>query len=122
MLLSYTPTERLRMPEDHFSSFVKKFVDIVNGGDTDAFLSLFQDNGSVLDSGRRYSGFDAIKQWCDREFIGAEGKIALKVIHPPEGNSCKIEADWKSTYYSGSSEFVFIMSSDNKILELRIQG
>lgn len=110
------------MADSDFPALVQKFVKAVNEGDTEEFLSFFQDNGSVLDSGRRYSGFDAIKQWSDHEFIGAEGRIEIKELEPPQGNLLKMQADWKSTFYSGQSEFEFIFTSDGKILELRIQG
>lgn len=110
------------MADLDFSALVQKFVNAVNEGDTEEFLTFFQNNGSVLDSGRRYSGFDSIKQWSDHEFIGAEGNIKVKKLNSPQGNSMKVEADWKSTFYSGPSVFEFIFTSDGKILELRIQG
>jgi ketosteroid isomerase-like protein len=99
---------------------IGSFVEAVNRGDTESFLDFFPSDGVVNDSGRRFVGHNAIRQWSDREFIGAKGHITVTSFKQTK-NEVSIVADWVSNYFTGPSHFVFILKG-KKIQELSITG
>ena len=104
---------KLRTPID-------KFVSAVNRGETEVFLGCFPSDGVVEDSGRRFTGRDAIRRWSDGEFIGAKGKMTVKSVRQ-EGNEISVTADWVSNFYTGPARFVFVLDG-RWLRELRITG
>jgi hypothetical protein len=99
---------------------INQFVEVINRGDTESFLNFFTSEGVMNDSGRRFIGYDAIRKWSDREFIGAKGHIT--VTHAEQTNDdILLRADWTSNYFTGPSRFTFILQG-KKIRELRISG
>src|SRR5438445_13861509 len=60
---------------------IDRFVQAVNQGDSQTFLSFFPKDGVVIDSGWRFAGHDAVRRWSDREFIQrpAGGGIRLRI-------------------------------------------
>jgi hypothetical protein len=59
---------------------IDRFVQAVNQGDSQTFLSFFPKDGVVIDSGWRFAGHDAVRRWSDREFIGAHGRMTVKKV------------------------------------------
>jgi ketosteroid isomerase-like protein len=58
---------------------VGKALEVVNAGDTDAFIALFvPEAGFVDDWGREFRGAEAIRTWSDDEFIGKH--VTLEVV------------------------------------------
>ena len=57
---------------------VRAVIDAANANDTDAFLACFPPDGVVDDWGREFHGYDEIRGWSDREFIGV--KVSLQVL------------------------------------------
>jgi hypothetical protein len=99
---------------------IDHFVQVVNQGHTEQFLSFFPKNGLVTDSGRRFKGHAAIRAWSDREFIGAHGQMTVKAVEQKK-NVVTVRADWKSNFYSGPSRFEFVLDGE-QVRELRIAG
>ena len=99
---------------------VDKVVTAVNRGETETFLGFFPSDGVVDDSGRRFTGRDAISRWSDQEFIGAEGKMTVKSVRQ-EGNEISVTADWVGDFYTGPARFVFVLDGE-WLRELRITG
>ena len=99
---------------------INRFVEAVNHGDTEAFLAFFPERGVVNDEGRRFVGHEAIRRWSDREFIGAKGRMTVTGVKQTR-NEIRITADWKSSYYTGASRFVFLVDGE-QIREVRIAG
>lgn len=97
---------------------IRRFVEVVNSGDTESLLAFFPDDGVVEDSGRRFVGRDAIRHWSNREFIGAKGQMTVTDFQQNK-NETSIAADWKSNYFTGPARFVFEFGGD-RIRELRI--
>jgi hypothetical protein len=56
---------------------IAAFVRSVNAGDTEAFLSLFDETGVVNDWGTVYVGREQIRRWSDRELIGAKASLEV---------------------------------------------
>lgn len=100
---------------------INHLVETVNHGDTNSFLDFFTTDGVVDDSGRRFVERDSIRQWSDREFIGAMGHMTVTSVEQTE-NEVRVKADWVSSYFSGPSLSVFILKDSNKIQEMRIIG
>lgn len=88
------------------TSPVREFVDAVNAHDETAFLDSFGDTGVVDDWGREFVGREAIKEWSDKEFIGAQGTMDVQQVRETEGQ-VTVVADWRSNHANGLSEFTF---------------
>ncbi|MBX3288546.1 MAG: nuclear transport factor 2 family protein [Acidobacteria bacterium] len=100
---------------------VRDFVDAVNAGSEEGFLSFFDETTGVInDWGRIFTGHVEIKKWSDKEFIGAKGTITPQRVETNNGE-ISLWAGWKSNYYSGDSKFVFVVDGDS-IKEMRIES
>lgn len=97
---------------------IVRLVAAVTAGNTDAFLALFPDDGVVDDWGRRFVGRASIRNWSDKEFIGAKGVMTPRRVSR-SGDTVTVDAGWKSNFYSGDSRFVFVLEGDT-IREMRI--
>lgn len=100
---------------------IEDFVKAVNDGDNERFLAFFdKEKGVINDWGRKFVGHEAIKSWSDKEFIGAKGKMTPTKIEQKD-DEYRLFADWKSSFYSGASLFIFILEGE-KIKEMRIES
>ncbi|MGH3354120.1 MAG: nuclear transport factor 2 family protein [Nocardioides sp.] len=90
---------------------IAAFVEAVNRHDEAAFLNAFTEGGSVDDWGRIFTGRDQIKGWSDKEFIGAQGTLAVEDVDASDG-TVTIVGDWRSTHANGRSKFVFDVDGD----------
>lgn len=98
---------------------VAGFIGAVNKSDEQAVLSFFDEKQGVVDDwGRRFEGHTAIKEWSDKEFIGAKGTITPQRWEV-SGNEVTLWAGWKSNFYSGDSKFIFVVDG-KKLKEMRI--
>jgi hypothetical protein len=68
---------------------------------------LFPIGRGVIDSGQRFAGHDAIRNWSDREFIGAHGRMTANSVEQTK-NTIIVRADWKSNFYTGPARFEFM--------------
>ena len=59
-------------------AIVALVVAAINTGDTAAFLDLFHEAGTVNDGDSLYHGRQQIKEWSDRELIGAQAHICVR--------------------------------------------
>ncbi len=86
---------------------VTKLLDAANSHHTADFLASFAHDGVVDDWGREYIGREAIKEWSDREFIGA--KVSLSVIKTTtiSDGEIQISAEVGGDGYTGPSTFTF---------------
>lgn len=99
---------------------VKEFVAVVNAHQGQEFLDSFTDDGVVDDWGREFTGRPAIKEWSDKEFIGAEGTMSVQQVST-EDDRVVVVADWRSTHANGLSEFTFDVDGDS-IARMTIRG
>jgi hypothetical protein len=91
---------------------IDPLVTAVNGGDLAAFLAFFGSDGIVEDWGRRFKGPASIKQWSDKELIGANGRLTA-ISASRDGDQVTVIGDWKSDYYSGASRMIFTVDGDH---------
>jgi hypothetical protein len=86
---------------------VTKLLDAANSHHTEDFLASFAHDGIVDDWGREYIGRGAIKEWSDREFIGA--KVSLSVIRTTtiSDGEIQISVEVGGDGYTGASTFAF---------------
>lgn len=103
---------------DPMPATLQRFIDTVNRGDADGFLAFFPPAGIVDDWGRRMVGHAAIREWSDREFIGAKGTLTPQKVRETR-LGISLTADWASQFYSGVSRFVFVLDGE-QIREMRI--
>ncbi len=97
---------------------IDAFISSVNAHDESAFLDAFTEDGVVNDWGRMFQGRAAIKQWSDKEFIGAHGTMTVTDVAVTDGE-VRVTADWRSTHANGLSLFAFTIL-DHKIQQMRI--
>lgn len=99
---------------------VQEFVAAVNAHHEQEFLDSFTSNGVVDDWGREFTGRPAIKDWSDKEFIGAQGTMSVQQVST-DGDRLVVIADWRSTHANGLSEFTFDVDGDS-ISRMTIRG
>jgi hypothetical protein len=99
--------EDLQIPDT-----IAKFIDIVNAHDATGFLEAFTQAGTVDDWGREFTGREAIKDWSDKEFIGADGTLTPEE-DSTEGDRVTVIGDWRSTHANGRSSFTFDLDGDS---------
>lgn len=95
-----------------------EFVAVVNAGDLEAFLTMFDTGGYVDDWGRKFVGADEIRRWSDAEFIGANGRMSAVRISGSSG-VFTVVAQWTSDQHTGPSRFV-LTADQHRIHSLAI--
>jgi hypothetical protein len=95
-------TMSLDLPEP-----VARLLAAANQHDTDAFLASFADDGVVDDWGREFVGDASIREWSDREFIGAGVILSVTATTVGTDDDVTISAEVGGQGYSGPSHFTF---------------
>jgi hypothetical protein len=90
---------------------IASFIDAVNRHDEDGFLAAFTTKGAVDDWGRTFTGRDQIKNWSDKEFIGARGTLTPDEVFA-DGEGLVVVGDWRSNHANGRSRFAFHMEGE----------
>ena len=90
---------------DTAAAIADRFLRVVSDGDTDAFLNLFADAGTVDDWGRKFIGSKRIRAWSDEEFIGAGGHLHDVTVKATAGTATVV-GQWTSQRHNGPSRFV----------------
>ncbi|OLT40721.1 polyketide cyclase [Saccharomonospora sp. CUA-673] len=98
---------------------VASFIERVNAHDEQGFLDAFTDGGAVDDWGRTFTGRDAIKQWSDKEFIGARGVLTVEEVET-SGSTITVVGEWRSNWANGRSQFTFDVDGD-KLAKMTIR-
>jgi hypothetical protein len=99
-------------------SIITSAIAVINAGDTDAFLDLFAETGSVDDWGTIYRGRAEIKSWSDRELIGAQAHFTLK-SSTQHGNQASMLVEVGGKGFNGPSRFTFDLDGD-KVRRMKI--
>jgi hypothetical protein len=99
-------------------AIVAAVVGAINTGDTDAFLALFQEDGSVDDWGSVYRGRQRIKAWSDRELIGAKARFELRSSQQ-HGDEASMVVEVGGEGFNGPSRFAFTLDG-GRISQMRI--
>jgi hypothetical protein len=88
---------------------VARLLAAANQHDTDAFLASLTGDGVVDDWGREFVAAASIREWSDREFIGAG--VTLSVVATTRGadGEVMISAEVGGRGYNGPSHFVFTL-------------
>ena len=107
------------MADPTLPTVIERLRQAINRGDTDAFLAFFPEDGVVEDWGRRFSGHAAIRGWSDKELIGAKGTLTITKVLSASTQKVEVVADWKSSFFSGTSNFTFTLEGE-KVREMRI--
>jgi hypothetical protein len=85
---------------------VAAVLDAANSGNIEQFLDCFASDGSVDDWGRIFSGRQAIRDWSDREFIGAQ--VSLEVMkQSADGETAVVTTQVGGSGFNGEGTFTF---------------
>jgi hypothetical protein len=103
-------------PDPALPTPVRRLLDAVERGDSDAFAELFGTDGAVDDWGRVFVGRDQVRGWSDREFIGLRGRLMVhhQSMQPPPVLIVTIGTDGG---YNGPSTLTFTLSPDGEGIE-----
>lgn len=99
---------------------VRTAVDAINNGDTEGFVSLFGERGSVDDWGRIFTGPEALRGWSDAELIGKRCSLDVTDVRSVAAStvlSVRVGGDG----FNGPSDFAFDVDGD-AIRQMRITG
>ena len=86
-------------------------LDAANANDTAAFLACFTPDGVVDDWGREFHGPDEIREWSDREFIGAHVSLDVTAVERG-GGATTVTATVGGDGFNGPSHFTFDVAGD----------
>ena len=90
---------------------VARFVQAINGADTDAFVATFTETGFVDDWGRVLSGPVGVRSWAQSDAIGAGARMTvLDVVI--DGDVVTTRFDWRSRVFNGESTGIFVVDGD----------
>lgn len=87
---------------------VTKLLAAANSHNTEDFLASFTHDGVVDDWGREYIGRTSIKEWSDREFIGANVSLSVIKTDTISISETEISAQVQGDGYTGPSTFTFV--------------
>lgn len=96
-----------------------RFVKVVADRDSDALLGLFAANASVNDWGQLYHGPDAIRDWNETEFLGANLTLVIDSVISVDGR-ITMRANVDSRHYTGPSTIALVPDADDRLRELLI--
>lgn len=111
---SYEPGSAASLP----ASF-HRFVKVVADRDSEALLDLFAANASVNDWGQLYRGPDAIRDWNETEFLGADLTLAIDSVVSVDGR-VTMRASVNSRHYTGPSTIALVTDAEDRLRELLI--
>ena len=100
------------MPEQDLPAPVRRAIDAVNAGDTEAFLAQFTAEGWIDDNGRRFTGHDEMRGWSDRELIGAHTQFEVGGSEPTDGGVA-VDIEVASDGFNGYSRFAFELAGEH---------
>lgn len=102
-----------RPPDTLLPTPVRRLLDAVDRGDSDAFAELFGTDGVVDDWGRVFVGRAQVRGWSDREFLGLNGRLTVhrRSTQPPSVLIVTIGTDGG---YNGPSTLTFTLSPDGE--------
>jgi hypothetical protein len=79
---------------------IAAYIKATNDHNSDAFLACFTDDALVTDIGRDFHGAVAIKEWSDREVIGANVTFEVTAATVGDGETIvttKVDGDYDKT-------------------------
>jgi hypothetical protein len=90
---------------------VARAIDVVNAGDTDAFLSEFARDGWIDDNRRRFVERDEMRAWSDRELIGVNTRFDVTGTKATDGGVA-VEIEVASDGFNCYSRFAFAVEAE----------
>jgi SnoaL-like domain len=82
-----------------------------NAHHTAGFVQRFTPDGVVDDWGREFCGPDAIRGWCDAEFIGVEVTLDVTGVEAAD-DEVVVAAQVGGNGFNGPSHFAFQLDGD----------
>lgn len=90
---------------------VSDFVAAINDADTNRFVALFTEDGSISDWGTEYHGPDRVRGWAGSDAIGAGAQMKL-LSAITDGDVTTVRFDWRSSVFNGESTGIFTVDGD----------
>lgn len=99
---------------------VRRFVGALNSGDTQRLLDFFPEGVRLSHSGDAFGGRAGIREFCDRELIGAGGYLDVRQVSR-SGDTVVVAGPYHSQRLNGPLRFVFTVEQD-RITELALEN
>jgi hypothetical protein len=93
-------------PQDLADPVVRRFIEVVNAGDRDAFFALLTDGATMSDDGSERN----LEEWVDREIFTADGHMDVE-SQSDDGRSLIVNYA-NSTYGAMRTTWKFIVEGD----------
>jgi hypothetical protein len=93
-------------PSELTDPVVRRFVEVVNGGDRDAFFALLTTDASMSDDGSERN----LEEWVDREIFSADGRMEVE-SQSDDGRSVIVNYT-NSTYGSMRTHWSFTLDGE----------
>ena len=89
---------------------ISAFIDATNAGDSDAFVTLFSDDGSLDDWGRVARGRDSIRDWDRTDNIGKQSQFELvDIVEEASPETYLVHLKVTGNGFNGTSPFRFVL-------------
>jgi hypothetical protein len=99
----------------------QRFVDATNAEDGPGLLAAFDDEGTVDDFGRLFTGHAQIGEWSNRENIGTHNRITVQRV-TDTGGTTLADITVVGNGYNGGGTFAFTFTPHGLIDTLIIRG
>ncbi|MEY9962844.1 hypothetical protein ABIA33_000870 [Streptacidiphilus sp. MAP12-16] len=93
---------------------VQRLLDAIRASDSEAFASLFGDNGVVDDWGRVFTGRDEVSGWNEREFIGLAAVLTIGQAQWGDDATVLTTDIATSGGYNGPATITLTVAADGK--------
>ncbi|WP_019179530.1 nuclear transport factor 2 family protein [Microbacterium yannicii] len=92
---------------------IAAFIDATNTGDSDAFVAIFAEDGSLEDWGRIARGRDGIRDWDRTDNIGKQSRFELvDITEEAPHDTFLVHLKVSGNGFNGTSPFRFTLRGD----------
>lgn len=100
---------------------LQQFINTTNAADSNGFVALFNEDGSVKDWGTVYEGRERVARWNQTDNIGKQSKFELIDGKKTAAHQWLLHIRVAGNGFNGTSPFSFTLTpDDNHILAMLI--
>jgi hypothetical protein len=94
----------------HLPTPIATFIEATNAGDSDAFVAVFTEDGSIDDWGRVSRGHDGIRDWDRTDNIGRHSHFVLvDIVEQTDPDTYLVHLKVTGEGFNGTSPFRFTL-------------
>ncbi|GEK29470.1 nuclear transport factor 2 family protein [Furfurilactobacillus siliginis] len=93
---------------------LQQFITTTNAADSDGFIALFTDDGSINDWGNVYEGRDRVARWNQTDNIGKQSQFKLVDGKQTAPAQWCLQIHVAGNGFNGTSPFEFTLTPDQQ--------